>query len=357
MMARRRLIDKYLVLTALILVGASLRSEWQSFPQPPLARTTSSFSPHQHLPAFVYLMKRTGMGSQIPNFFAQAVYFAEHENRTMMVDESIYRYRQNETSGLFTSYFTPTFPVIDTMAQQEAWIQPHMPDQRHNYSDWVKHGQRAWPNQPQAPILVTSLYAARTRIVAAYNVSSAAFFDKIVQQACPNLQFNAVTRQRISQLHQTHQLPDFGQGTTAAFHIRRGDKLRKESRLYEGAEYIRKLQQVAPTVFDHCFVATDDYRAVVEIQQASQGVCRRVWTLTHPDELGFTYRDKEETDATTLQFLAEISILVDATYFVGTFNSNVGALAAVMRKCQRMDADHVYGESYGVDQDTWYLRI
>ena len=56
-----------------------------------------------------------------------------------------------------------------------------------------------------------------------------------------------------------------------------------------------------------------------------------------------------------ISFLAQLEALISATYFVGTFDSNVGAIAAVLRKCHYSDAPH-YAHSYGVDRDEWYLR-
>ena len=70
--------------------------------------------------------------------------------------------------------------------------------------------------------------------------------------------------------------------------------------------------------------------------------------------------DKEgryQADA-TLVFLMELSMLVEATYFVGTFNSNVGELAAVLRACPGSghSAQAHFAQSYGVDQEDWMLH-
>jgi len=48
-----------------------------------------------------------------------------------------------------------------------------------------------------------------------------------------------------------------------------------------------------------------------------------------------------------------------ATYFVGTFNRNVAALAAGLRGCRassNKDAYRHFARSYGVDRETFYLN-
>jgi hypothetical protein len=78
-------------------------------------------------------MKFSGFGSQIMNLFAAAVYYEEHENRSIMVNEQTYMYRLNKTIGVLTGFFTPQFPVIDTAEQQRALVdgEKHM----------IKHGR------------------------------------------------------------------------------------------------------------------------------------------------------------------------------------------------------------------------
>lgn len=57
-------------------------------------------------------------------------------------------------------------------------------------------------------------------------------------------------------------------------------------------------------------------------------------------------------------FLTELSHMIDATYLVGTFNSNVNALVGILRACPgtNRDATRHYAQTYGVDGDSWYLR-
>jgi hypothetical protein len=131
--------------------------------------------------------------------------------------------------------------------------------------------------------------------------------------------------------------------------------------------YVHKLKQIAPNVtFEHCFVATDDYRVIVEIREALANeitICRNLHTLTQPDENGHhekitkEIKKNESPDAETLQFIAELQSMITTTYFVGTFNSNVGALTSVLRGCHGRNDDYPhFARSYGVDRDGWYFR-
>ena len=321
-------------------------------------------------PSFVYVLGPSGIGSQIMGLFGQSIFFEEQQNRSIIIDEVTYPYRYNESVGLFTAYFTPQFPVIDTVEQQREWIEPLFTN-GHNYTDWRTKENVKWKGNmkhdtaPTPPIMVASFLSRfRYRLTVLYNTSSVEFYRKMVEKTCPHVQFNVHTQSRMEQLKHAHKLPDFTDGSSAAFHIRRGDKLRKESKRYAAADYVRKLTQVAPgKSFDNCFVASDSFDAVTELRDvlAAQNwtTCRRLSTLTQRLEKGFSYGDKEHaTDTATLQFLTELQILVEAEYFVGTFNSNVGGLATVLRSCSgRYEADeYPYARSYGVDGDHWYFR-
>ena len=79
------------------------------------------------LPAFVHDMFGPGFGSNIMNMFIKHIYKEDTQNRTgFIVDESIYPYRWNETTGFFRGYFTPQFPIIDSPAQYPM-IQKYFP--------------------------------------------------------------------------------------------------------------------------------------------------------------------------------------------------------------------------------------
>jgi hypothetical protein len=132
---------------------------------------------------------------------------------------------------------------------------------------------------------------------------------------------------------------------------------------YNGTEYVHKLMQIAQNVtFEHCFVATDDYRAVVEIREAlaNETVCNNLHNMTPPFVTGHcqnSWMKGPQDYAETIQFMAELQSMITTTYFVGTFNSNAGALTSVLRGCHGRNDDYPhYAHSYGVDTDGWYFR-
>ena len=181
--------------------------------------------------------------------------------------------------------------------------------------------------------------------------------------------------------------------TSAAFHIRRGDKIISESRAYGTMEYVSKLvNDVATTgasdlrpCIKHCFVATDDYGVVEQLSKDLQtnNIPCQLYTLTKPG-----YETTRKGDDFTV-FLAQMELLIRSTYFIGTFNSNVGGLVALYRGCYHGQRRHIniettrndpdnhdhgkvfsetldpllvsnklnhYYHSYGVDVDDWYFR-
>jgi hypothetical protein len=88
---------------------------------------------------------------------------------------------------------------------------------------------------------------------------------------CPNLQLNAETKSRIAELTACGGIPDFNlDAKFAAFHVRQSDETTvRESRKFEVEERIQKLPSIAPDVaFEHCFVASDNPKAINEIRDA-----------------------------------------------------------------------------------------
>jgi hypothetical protein len=70
----------------------------------------------------------------------------------------------------------------------------------------------------------------------------------------------------------------------------------------------------------------------------------------------FFASDAEVSKFQTLQFFTEISYMINATYFVGTFDSNVGGMVGVLRACKGDKPVKTFANSFGVDSDTWRLR-
>ena len=150
---------------------------------------------------------------------------------------------------------------------------------------------------------------------------------------------------------------------SVAFHIRRTDKLKHESPLFPATDYVQKLLEVleeesipAETV-EVCYLATDDPSVHFEMADALQDgglSCRLVFTGEN-DNHGST-KERYSVEA-GLEFMAEFSVMLETTFFIGTFNSNVGTLAAALRGCPGFhDPTKHYARSYGVDQDRWYIR-
>jgi hypothetical protein len=85
-----------------------------------------------------------------------------------------------------------------------------------------------------------------------YNVTNQThqtlLYNKMVNIMCPHLQFNPATELRIADLKRSYGVPlDWDPNQpSASFHVRRGDKLYRESKKYDGAAYVHKLMQIAP---------------------------------------------------------------------------------------------------------------
>jgi Alpha-(1,6)-fucosyltransferase N- and catalytic domains len=298
----------------------------------------------------VYKFAYSGLGSNMMNMFAKMVYLGENYSRTVIAVESQYGYRRNDSVGVLTGFFSPTFHVIDRI-EQHAEIDKELRCTSISTFE-TKRGPSS--NHDDDPIWMTALYEYREEIFKTYEISSTSFYNKVLEYACPHLKFNPETIQDIQALKKNYSIPNFRSSSmqSVAMHVRRTDKVNTESRLYKGEEYVAKIHSIAPNVtFDHCYVMTDDVAAVEEVKMAleASNILCHVHTMSHKAQNPANRDTTEETIA----LLAEFSILMDVTYFIGTFNSNIGGLVAIMRGCVR-DEPH-YSHSYGVDRDNWYI--
>ncbi|CAB9511427.1 expressed unknown protein [Seminavis robusta] len=308
----------------------------------------------------IVLLSGSGVTSQLMNMMAQKIYFADGKHDGFMVVDSEYGYRWDANTGLLKGFFSPTslsvLPWDEVMPSN--FGAPTAGDiigrMGGKYTDPAGHFD--------AVIAIDRSY--RKRFKNAYSNKKHNFgdlYDRMVVEGCANLQFNDQARQAFRTLLNQNSIPDFTQVKSVAFHVRRGDKVKlKESRAYTGEEYVTTFVKAAKggaQSMEACFIATDDYSSIGEITNAlvSHGITCQVYTLTSANEQGHAADARTNRD-NTLQFLTEFSVLVDATYFVGTFNSNVGGLAAVLRRCHYTDAPH-YSHSYGVDSEGWFFDV
>jgi len=187
----------------------------------------------------------------------------------------------------------------------------------------------------------------RNEVKPSHPNSGIEFYEWLSKETCKSLQFSEVGMARIEKF--IGEKPFSDNTVSVGFHVRRGDKLRGESKLYEGHEYVEKaLIAVNGSRIDTCFVASDDFEAGEELKRAltEKKVGCKFYTLDDPSEHGNEYSVKKD-GADTLRFIAELSILSQVTYFVGTFDSNVGVLVSLLRSCYTKDNNHFY-QSYSV---------
>jgi len=341
--------------------------------------------PQIPLPSIAYFFNNyCGLGSSLVNLFVNAAYFKDMQNRSLCVIESHYCYRFNASVGVLTGFFTPHFPVIDTPEQQSAWIKPHLQDLddddlKNMTDEWsrddVTMNQIRQFNDQNPPVALVDTFLYHKDVVCWYqeNITSVNLYGRLVQDMCPHLQFNDRIKNEIRKFRKRLRIPlAFGNNTnnqtesastTIAFHIRRGDKLITKLKKYHTYQYLHTFErQVGVKVvrtLKHCFVATDDPAVIRKFRRAIQNHNHK-WSCT-VHFISPACKDIIFPDS-TYQFLTEMSILLDAKYFVGTFNSNVGALVSILRSCpHRLDEDFStwnyshFGQSYGADRDDWFF--
>lgn len=352
---------------------------------------------------FMFSFKGSGLCSQLLGIFVANLYLErEYNYTTMLVDNTAYQgyHRHDDDTPVLTGYFTPGDVAVLNDAEHEGlWLAPLLPpsfgklaywnqlDSKHRKSKQFKSLVVNNNEPPYHDVVMVSHMmfhgAARKWVKSDDGMGGYRhLYNTLVRTTCPVLQFNDHAWQDIRAFRQQHfGLDDDDPGVpqpSVAFHVRRTDKLLGESEFFPASVYVDKLMQVikrernvaSVTDIQFCFVATDDLSVPAEMQQALDEAgftCRLTYydptlssssssvseALVHPGDPDRRY----QTDA-GLVFLSEFSVLLDTTYFVGTFGSNVGALAAVLRGCpdRHHGSGKNYAQSYGVDRPHWYFR-
>lgn len=356
---------------------------------------------------FLFSVRGSGLASQLMNAFVNQLYVRDVWHRDIfIIDETNFNsgkhyeakhaspnHPTNRTTfGIMTAYFTPTtlavlaVPEVDRPLVNQTLQQSTSPTV--SLEDWYELDYQAQSDYAtlgftdESPLWLANFHTFQSTagqlawIHPNGDDSSQTdwwrLYKALVDAMCPNLQFNDITWQAIQTRRNLYDFPVNFYGNpqngeyTVGFHVRRTDKLKHESKLYPASDYVKKLLQSLPlnvpqSSITQCFLATDDYAVVQEMQQALDkwGLrCQLHYTPTsafikdmHPGSPKQRFKAK----ATEI-FLTEVSMLMEATFFVGTFNSNVGGLVAVLRACPIRQAykqaghdgsDH-FARSYGV---------
>ena len=324
---------------------------------------------------FLFVLKDTGLGNVLLNMYAVGLFLkTRYGYTTMLVDEVMYEgyHRGTARVPVLSGYFTPkTFAVVDTRAQREL-VAPLLPEQFVTLDEWdtyegkerkrFRHIVKENPSgNNRAPLVV----ASRQMFHKAARFSADDMYTYLIESMCQDLQFNDGAWRDVQALRRNlygNKLPANLQhnndtGVSVAFHVRRTDKVAThEAAAVPAAAYVDTFLQHLRTDRQDvitCFLATDDVKVVHE--EMKQALADR----DVPCQLVSTPVDKQSgtdryQDYGARVFLSEFSVLLEATYFVGTFSSNVGSLAAVLRACPgRYDPQQHYADSYSADIPEW----
>ena len=310
----------------------------------------------------LHVMGGSGLCSQLTNLLLVQYLYENVYHRHLLVDESSYNgYRRNSSEGVLPGFFTPQMPVLDEIQQRsdfaKRWFPPEV-NSAHlfTYSSPFSINSSS-PNSiedakgDRTPVVVSSVFSHEGHFRAGWKQSLGhdwySIYHKLIPYACNNFQFNERTQKEINIHLREHNISTSSNSTNlnmVGFHVRRSDKVSSgEADSYTADTYLSKwidsldkMDNATLQNFTHCFVASDEYGAVEEFRVAldSQGIPCQLVTLTPSKQNGTDFQQQNKLSyEETLRFLAEISLLVDAKYFVGTMGSNVGRFVTLMRSC------------------------
>mmetsp|Transcript_24342 Transcript_24342/g.36211 ORF Transcript_24342/g.36211 Transcript_24342/m.36211 type:complete len:682 (+) Transcript_24342:77-2122(+) len=357
----------------------------------------------------IHVMGGSGLCSQLMMLLVSQLYYEKICHRNFMVDESFFDgYRRSSSEGVLTGFFTPQVPVLDEVKDRSIFAKKWLPVSAQQDPFWalpLEGGFRriatSSPNSikdavgSETPLVISGVVSHRNHFRSGWKklckmqktddmlhpqVDWHYLYYSLIPYACNNFQFNNHTQNEIKAHLLEHNISTSSSNPKmVAFHIRRSDKVRtRESSKYTAKTYVKKwinsLGERGDTTaqsFTHCFIASDEFAAVEEFRAVldDQKIPCHVLTLTPTARRGTTMKKQAELGyAESLTFLAEMSVLVEAEYFVGTMGSSVGAFVTLMRSCpaffrgekfkdykEELTKNHYYN-SFGVDTD-WYIRV
>ena len=371
----------------------------------------------------IHVLGGSGFGSQVMNLLVTQLYYDKACHRNLIVDESFFGYRRSSSEGVLTGFFTPQMPVLDEVKDRSTFAKKWLPadpfwalpppEKAFKFKRNPRNIAASSPNSiedaigSETPVVISGVFSHDFYFRMGWtklpkmnktddkhaNVLSLDgrpqewdwhyLYYNLIPYACNNFQFNKRTQKEIKALLLEHNISTSSPTTNqkmVGFHIRRSDK-KGEASLYAAQSYVEqwihylgKMGNTTAQAFTHCFVASDDFAALEEFRAAldDHKIPCHVITLTPTDRRGTTYKQQSNSGYNeTLAFLAELSVLVEAEYFVGTMNSNVGGFVTLMRSCpaffrgekfkdykEELTKNHFYN-SFGVDREDgdWYFIV
>eukprot|EP00978_Attheya_sp_CCMP212_P026970 scaffold89774_cov81-Attheya_sp.AAC.2 len=305
-----------------------------------------------------------GLGSQISILLTLRKLFEDTQGRVFILDESkSTTYRYNETVGLFSGFFQTDFPVLDG-PDDLGFVKEQLLEVANITLGMI----------PSADRKTSQVQVAKVQFSKSGRSHSFAKIDEGRQHICPSehcqveafeersrLLCNSIAMRphvqaKAEQMLADANIPPLGTHSTIGFHIRRGDKLISEARVYTGEEYVTLLLKKAPQAANanHCFLATDDMSVRQELKAALTNYNISCQLHSFADMRKGTSRSDVND---MLYFFAELHALSITNYFVGTFGSNVGHIVSLWRGCASIPGATAsnYYHSYGADTD--YLTL
>ena len=153
--------------------------------------------------------------------------------------------------------------------------------------------------------------------------------------------YNALTQNNISEKKQYINIPD----NYISIHIRRGDKIvtgeMEDINLNIYVDAIRKYSYISNNIY----IATDDVTVISYISKKLSDIDTNIYYNKENKLKGFdekTYNLKSDSVRRdeVLNMLFDMDMMINSSFFIGTFSSNVGCVVAMylgLDKCHSID--------------------
>ena len=294
----------------------------------------------------IYSLTHRGLYSELVNLALAKVYSDKYNYRLMVNSRNWNSKIDNGLSDWFIPYFEETHSILTYQEKIYNNEKPWIGKIYYNPSAFWGYWRERLYNKifkffnPTALLSKESFQRMHSGdFLSQY--SEAELLNAVSNSFKKFYKYNALTQNSISEKKQYINIPD----NYISIHIRRGDKIvtgeMEDISLNIYVDAIRKYSYISNNIY----IATDDVTVISYISKKLSDIDIKIYYNKENKLKGFdekTYNLKSDSVRRdeVLNMLFDMDMMINSSFFIGTFSSNVGCVVAMylgLDKCHSID--------------------
>ena len=294
----------------------------------------------------IYSLTHRGLYSELVNLALAKVYADKYNYRLLVNSRNWNSKIDNGLSDWFIPYFEETHSILTYQEKIYNNEKPWIGKIYYNPSAFWGYWRERLYNKifkffnPTALLSKESFQRMHSRdFLSQY--SEGELLNAVSNSFKKFYKYNALTQNSISEKKQYINIPD----NYISIHIRRGDKIvtgeMEDINLNIYVDAIRKYSYISNNIY----IATDDVTVISYISKKLSDIDIKIYYNKENNLKGFdekTYNLKSDPVRRdeVLNMLFDMDMMINSSFFIGTFSSNVGCVVAMylgLDKCHSID--------------------